>query len=67
MECIAKEDFYWRGGAERESTGIHMWRHPFILSRSSTFSSTNGEKVTVILVDNQGMCDYETTNPVKYW
>ena len=60
MESIAKQGFHLRGGAERDSIGIYMWRYLFILPRFSSFSSTNGDKVTVILVDSQDMFDYET-------
>ena len=60
IESIGKDGFHWRGGAERDTTGIYMWSHPFILPRSSSSSSTNGEKVAVILVDSQGMFDHET-------
>ncbi|XKL68706.1 hypothetical protein PGB90_006475 [Kerria lacca] len=47
--------FSWRGGSERETTGILMW--------SEVFCTTlpNGEKVAVILLDTQGTFDSEST------
>ena len=61
MESIGKEGFHWRGRAKNDSTSIHMWIHPFIFPRYSSSSTTNGEKLTVILVDSrQGVFEYET-------
>jgi atlastin len=47
--------FDWRGGTNRNTTGIWMWSDPYFLPRSS------GEEVAVLLVDTQGMFDHETT------
>lgn len=47
--------FQWRGGEERNTTGIWLWSKPFMLTRN------NGEKIAVLLVDTQGMFDHETT------
>ncbi|KAH3853548.1 atlastin-2-like isoform X2 [Dreissena polymorpha] len=49
------EGFSWRGGAERETTGILLWSEPFL----STLPS--GEKVAVLLMDTQGAFDSEST------
>ena len=52
--------FGWRGGEERQTTGIWMWSKPFIRQ-----SSTNPlEQVAILLVDTQGMFDNETTMTV---
>ncbi|XP_045537707.1 atlastin isoform X1 [Papilio machaon] len=49
------EGFSWRGGSERDTTGILMW--------SEVFKTTlpTGEKVAVILLDTQGAFDSEST------
>lgn len=49
--------FAWRGGEERQTTGIWMWSEPFIRSTCSS----NGEKIAILLMDTQGMFDNETT------
>lgn len=54
------KSFGWRGGQERQTTGIWMWSKPFFRK-----SSTNPlEKVAILLVDTQGMFDNETTMTV---
>ncbi|KAG7203069.1 hypothetical protein KM043_010192 [Ampulex compressa] len=47
--------FSWRGGSERDTTGILMW--------SKVFPGTlpSGEKVAVILMDTQGAFDSQST------
>lgn len=39
--------FSWRGGSERDTTGILLWSEPFKLKL------TSGEEVVVILMDTQ--------------
>jgi len=46
--------FDWRGGTERNTTGMWMWSDPYFLPGPS------GD-VAVLLVDTQGMFDHETT------
>lgn len=46
--------FAWRGGRERQTTGIWMWSEPFIREKG-------GEKIAILLMDTQGMFDNETT------
>jgi len=46
--------FHWRGGSERDTTGIWMWNKPFYLPHSSG-------RIAVLLVDTQGMFDNVTT------
>lgn len=48
--------FAWRGGQERQTTGIWMWSEPFL--RTPKGSS---EQVAVLLMDTQGMFDNETS------
>ena len=48
--------FDWRGGKERNTTGMWMWSDPYFLPRPSV-----GDQVAVLLVDTQGMFDHETT------
>jgi atlastin len=55
FETLGNDGFDWRGGAERNTTGIWMWSEPHFLSKS------NGEHLAVLLVDTQGMFDNETT------
>ncbi|OAD53941.1 Atlastin [Eufriesea mexicana] len=57
---LGKEDeplsgFSWKGGSERDTTGILMW--------SKVFRGTleDGEKVAVILMDTQGAFDSQST------
>ncbi|XP_026743061.1 atlastin-like isoform X2 [Trichoplusia ni] len=49
------QGFNWRGGSERDTTGILMW--------SEIFKATldNGEKVAIVLLDTQGAFDSEST------
>ncbi|XP_067681907.1 atlastin-2-like isoform X1 [Haliotis asinina] len=49
------EGFTWRGGSERDTTGILLWSEPFICRIPS------GEEVAVILMDTQGAFDSEST------
>mmetsp|Transcript_18770 Transcript_18770/g.31625 ORF Transcript_18770/g.31625 Transcript_18770/m.31625 type:complete len:435 (+) Transcript_18770:105-1409(+) len=57
-ELSKKEmSFAWRGGQERQTTGIWMWSEPFIRQTKET----GGEDLAVLLMDTQGMFDNETT------
>ncbi|XP_046741217.1 atlastin [Diprion similis] len=49
------DGFSWRGGSERDTTGILMW--------SKVFKGTlpSGEKVAIILMDTQGAFDSQST------
>ena len=47
--------FDWRGGKERNTTGMWMWSDPYFLPRAA------GDDVAILLVDTQGMFDHETT------
>lgn len=49
------EGFSWRGGSERDTTGILIWSEVFVSDLPS------GEKVAVILMDTQGAFDSEST------
>lgn len=49
------EGFSWRGGSERDTTGILLWSEVF------TSELPNGEEVAVILMDTQGAFDSEST------
>ena len=51
--------FGWRGGEERNTTGIWMWSEPFIRKMPNSH-----ENIAVLLVDTQGMFDNETTMTV---
>lgn len=46
--------FSWRGGCERDTTGILMWSEPFVLT-------TKAGPVAVVLMDTQGCFDNEYT------
>jgi len=47
--------FAWRGGQDRQTTGIWMWSEPFVRTAS------DGESVAVLLMDTQGMFDNDTS------
>ncbi|XP_050807421.1 atlastin-2 isoform X2 [Gopherus flavomarginatus] len=47
--------FTWRGGCERETTGIQIWSEVFIIDKS------DGTKVAVLLMDTQGAFDSQST------
>ncbi|XP_048863182.1 atlastin-2 isoform X2 [Brienomyrus brachyistius] len=47
--------FTWRGGCERETTGIQLWSEVFVVDRP------DGSKVAVLLVDTQGAFDSQST------
>lgn len=53
--------FHWRGGADRNTTGIWMWSEPFFVHPKEGPDSRTKEPIAVILVDTQGMFDHETT------
>lgn len=52
---VPLEGFSWRGGSERDTTGILMWSHVYIATLPT------GEKVAVVLLDTQGTFDSEST------
>lgn len=47
--------FSWRGGSERDTTGILMWSEPFVIKIPP------GKEVAVLLMDTQGAFDSEYT------
>ncbi|KAK5605690.1 putative RING-H2 finger protein [Crenichthys baileyi] len=47
--------FKWRGGCERETTGIQAWSDVFVVEKP------DGSKVAVLLVDTQGAFDSQST------
>jgi len=51
----ADSGFHWRGGSDRNTTGIWMWSEPFFVEESGE------EPMALVLVDTQGMFDHETT------
>lgn len=52
---IPLEGFSWRGGSERDTTGILMWSEIFLATLP------NKEEVAIILLDTQGTFDSEST------
>lgn len=61
QEWMGQEDepltgFSWRGGIQRETTGILMWSKPYIVTLPST-----GEEVALLLLDTQGAFDNQST------
>ena len=54
------DGFDWRGGAERNTTGIWIWNEPHYLRRANP-ETGEMEDVAVILVDTQGMFDSRLT------
>jgi atlastin len=59
FETLGNDGFDWRGGSERNTTGIWMWSQPQFVNR--TTASGEKETMAVLLVDSQGMFDNETT------
>ncbi|CAG5902019.1 unnamed protein product [Menidia menidia] len=47
--------FTWRGGCERETTGILAWSEVFVVGKP------DGSKVAVLIVDTQGAFDSQST------
>uniref|UniRef100_A0A8C2KYK7 Atlastin-1 n=1 Tax=Cyprinus carpio TaxID=7962 RepID=A0A8C2KYK7_CYPCA len=47
--------FSWRGGSERETTGIQIWSQVFLVDKP------DGSKVAVLLMDTQGTFDSQST------
>uniref|UniRef100_A0A6I8SKR1 Atlastin GTPase 2 n=1 Tax=Xenopus tropicalis TaxID=8364 RepID=A0A6I8SKR1_XENTR len=47
--------FTWRGGCERETTGIQIWSEVFVVEKP------DGSKVAVMLMDTQGAFDSQST------
>uniref|UniRef100_A0A8C4JE27 Atlastin GTPase 1 n=1 Tax=Dromaius novaehollandiae TaxID=8790 RepID=A0A8C4JE27_DRONO len=47
--------FSWRGGSERETTGIQIWSEIFLVDKP------DGTKVAVLLMDTQGTFDSQST------
>lgn len=56
FDSLGHDGFDWRGGSERNTTGIWIWSHPHVIANEKT-----GEQLAVLLVDTQGMFDHETT------
>ena len=48
------EGFSWRGGSERDTTGILIWSEPFIIKQGNS-------DVAVLLMDTQGAFDSQST------
>jgi hypothetical protein len=51
------DGFSWRGGSERDTTGILIWSEPFIIK------DRKGDDVVVLLMDTQGA--FDSTSTVK--
>jgi atlastin len=51
-EAAGPRSFVWKGGQERQTTGIWMWSTPFIKECAQT-----GQKIAILLMDTQGMFD----------
>ncbi|XP_077352402.1 atlastin-2-like isoform X2 [Festucalex cinctus] len=47
--------FTWRGGCERETTGLQVWSDVFVVDKP------DGSQVAVLLVDTQGAFDSQST------
>mmetsp|Transcript_2805 Transcript_2805/g.7530 ORF Transcript_2805/g.7530 Transcript_2805/m.7530 type:complete len:617 (-) Transcript_2805:148-1998(-) len=54
IDSIENDAFHWRGGSERNTTGIWMWSHPHFVKKGD-------ENLAILIVDSQGMFDNETT------
>ncbi|OQV18091.1 Atlastin [Hypsibius exemplaris] len=47
--------FHWRGGSDRDTTGILLWNEPFFRKLP------NGDEVVVLVMDTQGAFDSQST------
>lgn len=56
FHTLGNDGFDWRGGSDRNTTGIWMWSEPYFLKRPG-----GQHDLAVVLVDTQGMFDHETT------
>lgn len=56
MRVGSDQGFSWRGGRERNTTGIWLWSEPFVRQLPGS-----GEEVAVLLMDTQGMFDSRLT------
>ena len=59
FDSLGNEGFAWKGGVERNTTGIWMWSQPHFVTKPN--GSGGKETMAVLLVDSQGMFDNETT------
>jgi len=58
----APESFEWRGGKDRQTTGIWMWSEPFTRKcKVGSGVEEKEEEISVLLMDTQGMFDNETS------
>ena len=58
-DTVPLTGFHWRGGAERDTTGILMWSEVFEVKLPS------GKDVAVVLMDTQGA--FDSNRYVKYF
>ena len=59
LDTLGNDGFDWRGGSERNTTGIWMWSQPHFVTKPTPDGGK--ESMAVLLVDTQGMFDNETT------
>jgi atlastin len=52
--AAVQDGFPWRGGPQRDTTGIVCWPEPFLVDDGG------GGKKVVLLLDTQGLCDLRT-------
>lgn len=57
---VPLKGFSWRGGADRDTTGILMWSEPFIVPLEGRRSG-GPKEAAVLLMDTQGAFDSEYT------
>ncbi|XP_003375094.1 atlastin-1 [Trichinella spiralis] len=50
------EGFSWRGGAERDTSGLLLWSKPFIIELPDS-----KEEIVILLMDTQGAFDSQST------
>jgi len=61
FHCVGNQSgFHWRGGAKKDTTGIWIWSHPFLLNKTN-FDTGENEEISVLLMDTQGMFDHDST------
>lgn len=55
LKMDGNNGFHWRGGPERDTTGILVWPEPFLVR-----DPASGEELVVLLMDTQGLWDNST-------
>ncbi|XP_065836578.1 atlastin-2-like [Oscarella lobularis] len=56
QDDVTERKFHWRGGSERNTTGIWIWDEPFIVKRPE-----HQDEIAVLFIDTQGVFDTQAS------